>query len=70
MPDATMAFQSEEHLVLDTPHATDFPPGTTLLAIPAHICPTCALHRQAYVIENGEVVDRWDIVARDRMLNL
>jgi D-serine deaminase-like pyridoxal phosphate-dependent protein len=70
MPDATVAFQSEEHLVLDTPHAADFPPGTTLLAIPAHICPTCALHRQAYVIENGEVVDRWDIVARDRMLNL
>ncbi|WZO99633.1 D-TA family PLP-dependent enzyme [Isosphaeraceae bacterium EP7] len=70
LPDATVAFQSEEHLVLDTPHAEDYPPGTTFLAMPSHICPTCALHRQAYVIENGEVVERWDIVARDRMLNL
>jgi hypothetical protein len=31
---------------------------------------TVALHRQALVIENGAVVERWDIVARDRELTV
>jgi len=28
------------------------------------------LHQFAYVIENGAVVDRWEIAARDRMLTV
>jgi D-serine deaminase-like pyridoxal phosphate-dependent protein len=66
--DATLGSQNEEHLVVDTPHAADYPPGTPLLAIPMHICPTCALHRRAYVIENGALVDEWEVSARDRMI--
>jgi D-serine deaminase-like pyridoxal phosphate-dependent protein len=66
--DATFGGQSEEHLVVDTPHAADYPPGTPLLAIPTHVCPTCALHRWAYVVEDGAVADRWEVGARDRML--
>ena len=70
IPDATVGIHSEEHLVVDTPHALDYPPGTPVRALPTHICPTCALHRRAYVIEDGELVDEWVIAARDRVLNI
>ena len=70
MPEATLGGQSEEHLVVDTPRASELPPGTPILALPTHICPTCALHRRAYVIENGELVDQWDVSARDRVLGV
>jgi hypothetical protein len=38
--------------------------------VPYHICPTCALHKQAYVIEEGRVIGQWDIVGRDRVLTV
>jgi len=41
-----------------------------VFAMPTHICPTCAMHREAYVVENGQVVERWEIVARDRLLSI
>ena len=43
------------------PARRTYPPGTPFLALPTHICPTCALHRRAYVIEDGELVDEWVI---------
>jgi D-serine deaminase-like pyridoxal phosphate-dependent protein len=70
VPEAKLGGQSEEHLVVDTPEADAFPPGTPLLAIPTHICPTCALHRWAYVIEDGAVVDKWEVAARDRVIGI
>jgi D-serine deaminase-like pyridoxal phosphate-dependent protein len=70
VPDATLGGQSEEHLVIDTPHAEDLPPGATILALPIHICPTCALHRRAYVIEEGALVDEWEVAARDRVIGV
>jgi len=68
LPDAEFLGQSEEHLVVGTPHADRFPPGTPLLAFPVHVCPTCALHRRATVVEDGQVVDEWEVAARDRFL--
>lgn len=68
LEDVTLGGQSEEHLVVDSPHADALVPGSALLAVPAHICPTCALHSWAYVIEGGEVVDRWEVQARARVL--
>jgi D-threonine aldolase len=70
LADATLGGQSEEHQVVDSPNADDLAPGSPLLAIPTHICPTCALHSWAYVIEGGEVVDRWEVRARDRVLGI
>ena len=70
VPDASLGPQSEEHLVVETPRAEDYPAGTPLLAIPTHICPTCALHAWAYVVEGGEVVDRWDVSSRDRVIGV
>ena len=70
IPQATCGKQSEEHLVVDTPFAERFPPGTAVLALPAHVCPTCALHRRVYVIEDGERVDEWEVSARDRVIGI
>ena len=68
VPDAKAVIHNEEHLVVETPAAERFKPGDVIYAQPAHICPTCALHRFAYVIEGGKLVDRWEVVARDRVL--
>ena len=68
LPGATLGGQSEEHLVVDTPDAEKYPPGTVFLAFPTHVCPTSALHRKAYVVENGILVDEWEVAARDRVL--
>lgn len=62
--------QNEEHLVLETPDAERFAPGDVLYAVPTHVCPTVALHRQAYVVEDGQVTGAWDIVGRDRVLTV
>ncbi|QDV37015.1 D-TA family PLP-dependent enzyme [Tautonia plasticadhaerens] len=70
IPGARQKSQNEEHLLVETPASGDFPPGTAVLAVPTHICPTCALHREAVVIEGGKVVDRWEVVARDRTLTI
>jgi D-threonine aldolase len=61
---------NEEHLVVETPEAKRFQPGDVAYAMPAHICPTVALHQFAYVVENNQVVDRWEIASRDRMLTV
>jgi D-serine deaminase-like pyridoxal phosphate-dependent protein len=70
VPDAEEVLHSEEHLVLKTARAALFRPGDELLAIPRHICPTSALHKQAHVVSAGRVIDRWDVAARDRWLSI
>ena len=68
--DAKQILQNEEHLVLQTTRASEFAPGDELLAIPRHMCPTSALHKQAHVVSNGKLVGRWDVAARDRWLTI
>ena len=70
LPDAEQILQNEEHLVLQTPKAHEYKPGDELLAIPRHVCPTTALHKQVYVVADGRLIDRWDVVARDRQLTI
>ncbi len=70
LPDAEQVLQNEEHLVVRTTRAGEFQPGDELLAIPRHICPSVALHKQVYVVSQGILVDRWDVVARDRWLTI
>jgi len=69
LPDAMPILQNEEHLVLQTA-ADSVVPGDVLWAIPRHVCPTVALHREAYVVEGGEVVGTWGVTARDRCLSI
>jgi D-serine deaminase-like pyridoxal phosphate-dependent protein len=70
IPEYEAILQNEEHLVIETPAADRFQPGDVAYAIPVHICPTSAMHKFAYVVEGGRVVDRWDIIARDRVLTI
>jgi len=68
LDDARAVVHSEEHLVVESSRADGLAIGTPLLAIPTHVCPTVALHRRAYVIEDGVLVDQWEVTARDRVL--
>jgi D-serine deaminase-like pyridoxal phosphate-dependent protein len=70
IPDAVQVQQSEEHLVVRTPAAAKYTPGDIVYAVPAHVCPTCALHRQAVVVEDGRVTGQWAIASRDRVLTI
>jgi D-serine deaminase-like pyridoxal phosphate-dependent protein len=70
LDDARMLVHSEEHMVIETARADSLPIGTALLAIPTHVCPTVALHRRAYIIEDGQLVGQWDVTARDRVLGI
>jgi len=68
IPDARAVVHSEEHLVIETARAADFPVGTALYALPWHICPTVALHDRVQVMRGGRRVDEWPVVARARKL--
>jgi D-threonine aldolase len=70
LEDATPVGHSEEHLVLETDRAADFPVGSPLYGLPWHVCPTVALHNEAVVIRNGRAEERWQIVARARALTI
>jgi D-threonine aldolase len=67
LPQYKEVLQNEEHLVLEVPDAEPFEPGDELVAIPRHICPTVALHKQAYVVSQGHLVEQWEVAARDRV---
>jgi D-serine deaminase-like pyridoxal phosphate-dependent protein len=69
LAEAKPVTHSEEHLVLETPRASEFPVGSVLCGIPWHICPTVALHSHAIVITKGKAGERWRI-ARDRKLTI
>jgi len=70
VPEYEPVIHNEEHFVIETPQADRFAPGDEVFAVPTHICPTCALHKQAYVVDGGQVRESWDIAARDRVLSV
>lgn len=70
VPEYTIVGHNEEHLIVETPTADQFTPGDVAYALPGHVCPTCALHREALVAERGRIVGRWAIAARDRVLTV
>jgi D-threonine aldolase len=70
LEDATAVGHSEEHLVLETERASEFPVGSALYGVPWHVCPTVALHNEAIVVRNGRADERWQIVARARTLTI
>lgn len=64
--------QSEEHGVLEVGEQAweHIQIGDIYYALPYHICPSVALHEFASVIENGEVSQEWQIVARKRRIHI
>ena len=69
-PEAKPVSQSEEHLVLEVPDSSDCSIGQVFYGVPKHICPTVALHEKAFVIENGKMTDSWNVIARNRCINI
>lgn len=70
LPDAKAVGHNEEHLVLETPRASEFPVGTALYALPWHICPTVALHDRVHIVRDRRVVEEWTVTARARKLTI
>jgi D-serine deaminase-like pyridoxal phosphate-dependent protein len=70
VPDCEVVGHNEEHLIVETPAADRFSPGDVVYALPGHVCPTVALHREALVAEGGRVTGRWAIASRDRVLTV
>ncbi len=68
--DAKLVGHSEEHLVLETDRAADYPPGSVLYALPWHICPTVNLHSEVVVVQNQQASARWPVAARSRRISL
>lgn len=70
LPDATPVMHSEEHLVVETPHAAGIAVGDVFYALPWHVCPTVALHEEVWVVENQRASARWTVTARKRRLGV
>jgi D-serine deaminase-like pyridoxal phosphate-dependent protein len=70
LPDATPVMHSEEHLVVETPHAAGIAVGDGFYALPWHVCPTVALHEEVWVVENQRASARWTVTARKRRLEV
>lgn len=70
LPDAQAIGHSEEHLPLETSYADQLTVGSTLYAMPWHVCPTVALHNEALVVRHGRACDRWKVVARARTITI
>lgn len=70
LEDAQLVGHSEEHLVVETERAADYPPGTILYALPWHICPTVNLHSEAVLVQNRRATARWPVAARSRRITL
>ncbi len=70
LEEAVSAMHSEEHLTVETDQAGSFAVGDCCYAVPAHICPTVALHDIAWVVRDGSATQSWEISARRRSLGV
>ena len=62
--------QSEEHLVVNVKDWDNMQVGDVLYGIPYHICPTVALYDEANIIENGNLSETWNIIARKKKITI
>lgn len=69
-PDYKTVGHNEEHLIVETAGAAKYKPGDVVYALPGHICPTVALHRDVLVAEGGKIVGKWNVASRDRVLTV
>jgi D-serine deaminase-like pyridoxal phosphate-dependent protein len=70
LSDYNVRSQSEEHLVVEVKDAENIHVGDVLYGIPYHVCPTVALYDEAVVVENGNVIDKWNVVARKKKITI
>jgi D-threonine aldolase len=69
-PAAEPLGHSEEHLVVNVGDNSAYRIGDVFYGAPYHVCPTCALHDKAYVVEDSRVTGAWEIIARVRRINV
>lgn len=70
LEDAQLVGHSEEHLVIETARAADYPPGSVLYALPWHVCPTVNLHSEVVLVQDRRATARWPVAARSRRITL
>jgi D-serine deaminase-like pyridoxal phosphate-dependent protein len=56
--------QSEEHYIIEVPPGNPLDLGDQVQVVPGHCCGTVNLHSRYYVVEDGEVIEEWPILAR------
>jgi D-threonine aldolase len=61
---------SEEHMTFKTSLENTFSVGDILYGVPYHVCPTVALHDEACVVKNNMIVERWEILSRNRKITV
>jgi D-serine deaminase-like pyridoxal phosphate-dependent protein len=69
-PEYKTVGHNEEHLIVETTGAANFKPGDVVYALPGHICPTVALHKEVLIAENGSITGKWMVASRDRVLTV
>ncbi|MBV07759.1 D-TA family PLP-dependent enzyme [Rubinisphaera sp.] len=70
LEDAEVVIHSEEHLTLKTPLTQSYRVGDVVYGLPWHVCPTVALHHEAWVVREQRAVECWEIVARRRRISI
>jgi D-serine deaminase-like pyridoxal phosphate-dependent protein len=69
-PDLQPTGHSEEHMIFKTSSPEKYKIGDVLYGIPYHVCPTVALHDEAVVVLNHNIIDRWKNVSRKRKISI
>jgi D-serine deaminase-like pyridoxal phosphate-dependent protein len=62
--------QSEEHGVIAVKDWNTIKVGDILYGVPYHICPTVNLYDEAFIVENKEVKEIWQVLGRKRKINI
>jgi hypothetical protein len=62
--------QSEEHGVIAVKDWDVIKVGDVLYGVPYHICPTVNLYDEAYIVENKEVKETWQVLGRKRKISV
>jgi D-serine deaminase-like pyridoxal phosphate-dependent protein len=69
-PEYKTVGHNEEHLIVETAGAAKYKPGDVVYALPGHICPTVALHKEVLIAEGGKITGKWTVASRDRVLTV
>jgi D-serine deaminase-like pyridoxal phosphate-dependent protein len=60
--DGAVWFCSDEHVTFATERTLHV--GERIMVVPAHVDPTMAMHEAAWLVRDGEIIDRWPIDLR------
>ncbi|MBO0805334.1 MAG: hypothetical protein J2P25_19930, partial [Nocardiopsaceae bacterium] len=63
-PEATIASLSEEHAVVRGLRESRLTVGDLVRVVPNHVCPVVNLTGSLLVVRDGQVIDRWPVLAR------